>query len=211
MAFASEGDLLKFVVDSELVGVVAKNVFHVVVTEVLNELLNIGIYYASSFFDTVVKEIAKITTSTVTWKNVYVENLTDPLRPFATFVGSQVGSQAGDCLPPYCAFGFTQTVGTRLTRPGQKRFMGVAETNQSGGIVSGLSTTLINGVRNVIGEVENLMLIHDPLGAPEEIVRVDHVIVKTPTVPNPATYQWQKVLSVIFKDTVSSQVTRRIP
>jgi len=211
MAFASEGDLLKYVVTSELVGVVAKNVFHVVVKNVVDVAYDIGVFWARAFFDTVVREIAKITSNTTTWKSVYVENLSDSNRPFATYGTDIVGSQAGDCLPPYCGFGFTQNVGSRLTRPGQKRFMGVSETSQSGGIISGLTTSLITKIRDVIGEVENLPLYWGVETDGNVVAEVDHVIVKTPTVPNPTSYTWQKVLSVAFKDTVSSQVTRRIP
>lgn len=54
--------------------------------------------------------------------------------PTAEQQGTRVISTPGSFMPPYTAIGVRLTVGTRTTRPGQKRFWGMVEADNSDGI-----------------------------------------------------------------------------
>lgn len=72
---------------------------------------------------------------------------------YATFPipsGEQVGLRAlGAALnlePPYVAYGVRQTVGSRVTRPGQKRIPGVGRQDTTNGYVVTATATLVGSV-----------------------------------------------------------------
>jgi len=95
------------------------------------------------------------------YQSVVVREVNDPTGELAEWtipVGEQQGTRAApaapDFLPIFNAVGVRLTVGSRLTRPGQKRVYGLTESDNESGTVSptflALVETLIAGMDNTI-------------------------------------------------------------
>jgi hypothetical protein len=55
--------------------------------------------------------------------------------PGAEQQGTRPAADLGGFLPPYCAYAMRQTVSSRVTRPGQKRFWGLGESDNFAGAI----------------------------------------------------------------------------
>lgn len=88
-------------------------------------------------------------------------------------------------FPPFVAAGFRQTVATRTTRPGQKRFPGLLESDADNGILVGGTVTLINAMASnlcslaILGAPVATGVLHPRVvrlsGSPETIVTSQRV------------------------------------
>lgn len=87
------------------------------------------------------------------FRTIRVTELNNPVGDFAEWdipVGEQVGTRVNpnpfDTMPPFAAAGVRLLVGTRATRPGQKRFGFLTEADNSGGILQGGMVGTINSL-----------------------------------------------------------------
>lgn len=74
------------------------------------------------------------------FRSVRLREMNDPNGAYAEYdipIADQVGtrSASGDILPPFTAVGVRMVVGTRVTRPGQKRLVGLTEADQNAGVL----------------------------------------------------------------------------
>lgn len=92
---------------------------------------------AEQFLEQIFPDIDAITATDVFWVGVSVRDIMSAATPIFEPIGTNGGGGAGDTFPSHDAYGFTMGVGTNVTRPGSKRFVGVAEGNVQDGIVTG--------------------------------------------------------------------------
>lgn len=111
---------------------------------------------------------------------------------------SGVGFQA---MPPYCVVAVRQTVATRATRPGQKRFWGLGEGDSVNGI---LQPTLQGLVDTLMAHFESAVI----LGAPVATgVMTPQVVGLDPATGLPA--RQQDVIGHVTSVYVGTQVSRK--
>jgi len=160
------------------------------------------------------------------WNNL--QPILDPLMPASSTVGSfisllgeeigtgnqfaeyavpladQQGSRSGltdDTVPAsFNAFGFRQVVGTRLTRPGQKRFPWMAENDIDG---NELDPTFIDLIADLADHFSNTVILGAPVATGVLVPVIGGTVVDgEPTV-------WQDVTGAIINQDVTSQVSRK--
>lgn len=122
--------------------------------------------------------------------------------PTAEKGGTRAYASSGDYLPSYCAVGCRLTVGTRSTRPGQKRFPFVGESDTGDNVVSAtylaLAATLAEKYSSTI-----------TLGAPVATGTLRPKVVRwSKTVP-PTVVASQDVTGFLLNPYITSQVSRR--
>lgn len=124
---------------------------------------------------------------------------------FAVPAGEQQGTRAGggsEFLPTFNSAGIRLTVATRLTRPGQKRFVGGLEVDQAGGVWQAAYQTLLNAVAVKFSEPITL-------GAPVATgVLIPEIVRLNPT--SGAIDAAQDVTGYVLNTRVTSQVSRKI-
>jgi len=124
-------------------------------------------------------------------------NLDDPAS-FGVFDLIEAGGVGSESLPPFVAWAFRLNRATRVVRNGQKRYAGVAESDQVNGEATGAALTRLNAVASALD---------DPLeqATPDGswVLRIAHAL---GTIPE--TYTPYPVASVSYSR-ISSQNTRK--
>ena len=88
---------------------------------------------------------------------IAVRQLDDPLGDYGEYSipsGERAGTRSagtGDLAPVFLATGVRMTVDTRVTRPGQKRFGGLMESDLTNGVVGSSVLTSIDALMAVAG------------------------------------------------------------
>lgn len=125
---------------------------------------------------------------------------------FAIPVGEQQGTRAAptqsEYLPPYCAAAVRLTVATRATRPGQKRFWGLLEEDNSNGALGSAMAALVASLAPKFSSVLTL-------GAPVATGNLFPEIVHLEGSPEVVTAR-QDVAGFIVAPNVSTQNSRKI-
>lgn len=145
---------------------------------------------------------------TSAFTSVTVTDISDNTGDFAVYgipTAERAGTRsnpAGDPAPPFLALGARLNVGSRVTRPGQKRFAGMYEVDMSGDVAAAGYITLVQNLLNVtsVGIV---------LGAPAATVSLAPIVVKR----DPATggvLTFQNVTSYTINSRLTTQNTRKI-
>lgn len=122
--------------------------------------------------------------------------------PPAEQLGTRAPGTLGEWLPSYCAVGVRLAVGTRVTRPGQKRFPGLTEGDNSNGTITAAFQTLVGAVAAVYSGSATL-------GAPA-LAEVIHPVVATFAPQNPVPVASQRVIGYLVNPVITSQVSRKI-
>lgn len=123
--------------------------------------------------------------------------------PTGEQTGLRSGAGLGSSLPAYSAGGIRLTVGSRVTRPGQKRFWGLYELDADhGDLVSAGYATLLDG----IGPMFSAPL---TLGAPVALGVLNPIIVSMGGTP-PVVVASQPVTGYLVHPYVTSQVSRKV-
>lgn len=111
------------------------------------------------------------------FQSVTIRELDDPLGDYGTYnvpIGERAGTRSGGTqstpMPPYVAFGMQLTVGSRVTRPGQKRVGGVMEADNASGALDATSLA----AWNAFGAVISASMI---LGAPAATIVLNPAVV----------------------------------
>lgn len=141
------------------------------------------------------------------FQSVEVRELNNPTGDYGTYSipsGEWAGTRAAptnpELLPPFCAASLRLTVSSRLTRPGAKRFVGLVESDQNGGILVAGVITLLNN----IGGVVTAPIV---LGAPAATVSLTPVIVKKGT--GGSVLSHQPITGYLAGSRVTTQNTRK--
>lgn len=141
------------------------------------------------------------------YQSIEVRELNNPTGDYGTYAvpsGEWAGTRANptqaDTLPPFCAGSIRLTVGTRLTRPGSKRFVGLVEGDQVGGILHGATITLLNNIGNVV----TAPIV---LGAPAATVSLTPIIVKKGA--GGSVLAHQEITGYLASNRVTTQNTRK--
>lgn len=90
--------------------------------------------------------------------------------PLAEQTGTRTGT-LGDAMPPYVAVGIRLVVGTRATRPGQKRIPFVQEGDNVGGVLGA-------SLQALVVTWANLMTTNMVLGAPAAGTELDPIVTR---------------------------------
>lgn len=107
---------------------------------------------ALAFIESILPEILNIQSSGVTHDNIEVTNY-DDLEDFHTeaLTSANVGSRSGEALPRFNAWAFRILRASRNSKNGWKRFAGITETDQSGGVAAAGMSTALDAVAAVLG------------------------------------------------------------
>jgi len=122
--------------------------------------------------------------------------------PTAEQAGTRPTTGLGEPLNSFSAGGFRQTVGTRVTRPGQKRFPFLFE----GDVVR---NAINAGYLSGLTDVATAFCSPSALGAPVVGGALQPIIVHEPTVKHP-TRAVQDVTGFIVNPNITSQVSRKL-
>ena len=138
---------------------------------------------------------------------VRVRELNNPTGAFADWnvpTGEQTGTRAPTAapqsLPLFNAAGVRLLVGSRLTRPGQKRFYGLTETDSDEGALAAAYVTLLTAHMNGLVSLMTL-------GAPAATVTLEPIVTRkdaSGTVINS-----QPVIGYLIAQQITSQTTRK--
>lgn len=125
-------------------------------------------------------------------------------RPFGSYVipvGEQQGLRAAptDFMPVWSAFEISLAVGTRVTRPGNKRIAGMLEGDQSSGIIIAGTVTLVQNF------ADKLDVVFTPTGG---LGTVTPVIVGYPTPLQPGAPRVQDIVQATASGYASHQTSR---
>lgn len=143
---------------------------------------------------------------TMTLRGRELNNSTGEYAEFDIPVGEQAGTRAPtaqpDWLPPFSAVGARLTVGSRTTRPGQKRFSVVSEADSGngGGLQAALKTAVQNYLTVAIAEMT--------LGAPAALTIIKPVICRKNAAG--AVSAHQSITGFLVNNNVTTQNTRKI-
>lgn len=107
---------------------------------------------------------------------------------------------SGDQMPPFASAGVRLVVGTRATRPGQKRFPGLMESDQSAGV---LGATVLTPLVTLM----NLMVANMTLGAPAALVMLEPIVTRKDALGNVTAEQ--PVTGYLINPNVTTQNTRK--
>jgi hypothetical protein len=142
------------------------------------------------------------------FQTITCKDLTNPTGDYAVYgipSAERAGTRSnpsGHAMPPFLAVGARLNVGSRVTRPGQKRFTGLYEVDSNGDTVdSGFKATVEAILAVVVGGVV--------LGAPAATVSLDPVVVKRDPVDG-SVLAHQLVTSYTVNELLTSQNTRKI-
>lgn len=112
------------------------------------------------------------------FRSVMVRELNEPAGAYGSYAiptaeqgGTRSMGTSPQGLPPFCCVGVRLNVGTRVTRPGQKRFPGLLEIDQDNGL-------LASGVVSAALDTANYMIQTLTLGAPALAMTLSPIIVR---------------------------------
>jgi hypothetical protein len=144
---------------------------------------------------------------TLPFKTITIRELNDPAGAYATYdipFAEQAGTRSsgsGDAMPPFVAVGVRFVVGTRATRPGQKRVPFVLEgDNISGQLQSGMQGI----VQTWCGVMTNIM----NLGAPAALTGLQPIVVRKDAGGFVTAYQ--NVTGFLVNGNLTTQNSRKI-
>lgn len=124
---------------------------------------------------------------------------------FAVPSGEQLGLRGTSAdttwMTSFAAWGFRETVDTRLTRPGQKRFPWLVEGDVTG-------NTFTGGVNALWTAIAGAFTTPSILGVPALDANPIPIVVHEPGVRDPVRHQ-QAVSGFVFNGNVTSQVSRK--
>ena len=149
-----------------------------------------------------------VTTPNLTVNSIFIRELAaggeygEYAIPIAEQQGVRSAEGMGEFLPSFAAFGFRLAVATRTTRPGQKRFPGVMEGDNSSGVLSQAARDLVAAV--AVKFVETLTM-----NPPAAFVTMQPRIVRL----NPSTgtvVASQPVAGALVNPNVTTQNTRKM-
>lgn len=142
-----------------------------------------------------------------TFRSIKVLELSNPSGDYAEFdiplgeqAGTRVAGVSGEAMPPYVAVGARLVVGTRATRPGQKRYPGVYEGDNSAGVVG---SALLGAVQASLTVMTASML----LGAPAATVRLQPIV--TRIVPPGVITGYQNITGYLVNQNLTTQNSRK--
>lgn len=142
------------------------------------------------------------------FQSVLLKSLSFPQGDYGEFAiptGERAGTRTVtgqiDLLPPFNAIGMRLTVGSRLTRPGQKRFAFLVEGDQNAGQFGGSLYGLVQTLGNVLTEP---ML----LGAPAATTNLLPVVVRKTANGTPSVHQG--VTGYLVNTRITTQNSRKI-
>jgi hypothetical protein len=124
---------------------------------------------------------------------------------FAIPTGERAGTGANvgqGLMPPFVAAAIRLTVGTSLTRPGQKRISGQDESDANSANWEAAYVTKLNSFAAIIGA--NMVL-----GAPAATMELTPIVVRKPPVGQPVTIA-QAVTGTFVNGQITSQNTRKV-
>lgn len=110
---------------------------------------------ANAFIADVLPDIRNVQTDDVVYDRIVVEELND-VADFAEVSIVSSGAIVGTALPAFIALGFRLNRTTRLTRHGQKRFAGIAESDIENESVVGTTNTNIPALETALAQVISL-------------------------------------------------------
>lgn len=120
--------------------------------------------------------------------------------PSAEWAGTRSPGSAAEFLPTFNAAGVRLNVGTRVTRPGQKRFCGLVESdNNSGSLTAGVLTAIDNAMVVMIASMT--------LGAPAATMVLRPVVTRKDATGVVTAHQ--PIGSYSTNNLVTSQVSRK--
>lgn len=142
------------------------------------------------------------------FQSVRVTELNNPSGIFGSYAipaAEQTGTRtptAGDqFMPPFTAVGVQLVVGTRVTRPGQKRFPYLMEADNINGGLQGTMKALVSTLMDT-------MIADEILGAPALLVTLDPIVVHKQ--PDGSVTEHQPITGYLVNPNITSQNTRKI-
>jgi len=142
------------------------------------------------------------------FRTVMLRELNNPAGEFAEWnipTGEQQGTRSGvsssEFLPQFNAGGFRLTVGTRLTRPGQKRIPGLVEEDSVAGVLSSAYTAVLEALAAVVDGPLTL-------GVPALGMDLQPIICSKDATG--AVVAHQNVVGHVLNPYVTSQVSRKV-
>lgn len=140
------------------------------------------------------------------FRAVRVLELNNPLGDYGEYAipsaeGTGTRGGGGDAMPSFLAAGIKLVVGTRTTRPGSKRLVGLAEADQNAGLLVGTAITTAT-------TLANLMSAYTILGAPAIGTELQPIIVRRDITG--AVIARQNVVGAIVKAEVTTQNSRKV-
>lgn len=143
-----------------------------------------------------------------TFISVRVRELNDPAGDYAEFdvptaekLGTRANPAQQELLPSFNAAGVRLVVGTRTTRPGQKRFPFLTESDNNGGVLQAAYKALLTSHMNI-------MSVPMVLGAPAALTDLYPIVTKKDQFGVVSAYQF--VTGYIINNNVTSQNSRKI-
>lgn len=127
---ASNGDVLRCIVSSELGGQLVQNVYHYLVDNIVGSggTAFINAALRSSWLDIVLDALKLVQTSDVTYNQIEVQNLND-VAGDEVFSMSESGSVGGEALPSLVSWSYQLRPETKAIRHGRKAVAAVPELN----------------------------------------------------------------------------------
>lgn len=122
--------------------------------------------------------------------------------PTAERAGTRAAGDDGEWLTSFAAVGVRQTVGTRATRPGQKRFPFLREGDVVGNAIVSASLVTFDALGGAFSQVS-------VLGSPAAGVALQPQVVHEPGIRNP-TRALQPVIGWATNPNLTSQVSRKL-
>lgn len=140
--------------------------------------------------------------------SVTTQDLSEPTGLYGSFAvptgerqGTRTAPPQAELTPSFAAVGVRLTVGTRATRPGQKRLAGLVEEDLFGQAVHSGIISLVNAWADVV--TEDMIL-----GAPSALVTLRPVVVRRDVAGAPVTHQ--PVTGYLVNPFVTTQVSRKV-
>lgn len=202
------GALLEISLSGEVFSNMVANVWQY---EVTNTMVSITAeQVAEAWWNHVKTNYRAVPTSTYTgiFRKVLVRELNAPTGAYGTYgiplaerTGTRSPGSSSDILPLFNAVGVRLNVGSRATRPGQKRFAGLNEDDQTSG---GLTTAVVSAVNTLMTQ----MIASMTLGAPAATMVLKPVVVRKDVTGTVVAHQ--AITSFSVNTNVTSQVSRKL-
>lgn len=148
-----------------------------------------------------------VTNFTTLFQTVTVRDITDLSGPFGTFgiplaeqAGTRTPGASGENLPNFCAVGVRLNVPTRATRPGQKRLLGINESDQSTGQLTPAAVAAAQAWGDAAVQTVTLL-------SPAPLVVLTPVVVSRNEDGSAGSYQ--NMTSATVRDQVTTQNSRK--
>lgn len=150
----------------------------------------------------------QLATQPDTFISVRVRELNDPTGDYAEFdvptaekLGLRANPSQNELLPSFNAAGVRLVVGSRVTRPGQKRIPFLVESDNVAGTIQASFKTLLTSHMNV-------MSVPMVLGAPAALTDLYPIVTKKDQFGTVSAYQF--VTGYIINNNITSQNSRKV-